>query len=105
MKFTYKSPILDWETLLKSQDFVKEISEMQILREIRKISYQGLKNFYVTCQRWPYYPQSFSYILSTLLLNYGSKPFIFMSLLFLMLRNLFFDAFQVYTHMHVLRKG
>jgi len=33
MKFTDKSPIPDWETLLKSQDFVKAISEMQILRE------------------------------------------------------------------------
>jgi len=34
MKFTDKSPIPDWETLLKSRDFVKAISEMQILREI-----------------------------------------------------------------------
>lgn len=51
MEFTDKPPIPDWETLLKSQDFVKAISEMQILREMRKISYQGLKNLYVTCQK------------------------------------------------------
>ena len=56
MKFTDKSPIPDWETLLKSQDFVKAISEMQILREISKISYQGLKKFYVTFQKRPCYP-------------------------------------------------
>lgn len=55
-KFTDKSPIHDWEILLKSQDFVKVISETQILREIRKISYQVLKKFYVTFQKWPCYP-------------------------------------------------
>lgn len=55
IKFTDKSPIPDWETLLKSQDFVKAISEMQILREIRTISYQGLKKIYVTCQKWTCY--------------------------------------------------
>jgi hypothetical protein len=56
MNFTDKSPIPDWETLLKAQNFMKAISEIQILREIRKISYQGLKNVYVTCQKWPCYP-------------------------------------------------
>jgi len=72
MEFTDKSPIPDWEAFLKSQDFVKTISEMQILREIRKISYRGPKKFYVNCQKWPFYPHSFSIILPTLLLNYGS---------------------------------
>jgi hypothetical protein len=40
---TDKFFIPDWENLFKSRDFVKVISEMHILREIRNISYQVLK--------------------------------------------------------------